>query len=157
MKNLLTLVAVFALACTGCKTKLESGGAYAPATFSADAAGAVSVTPKSAPQLGLYVADAAYKLAYDIVDGVLKFERDNRADVEKISPKIKIALDAVRPVAWDIDQRWAKARQMYQANPTPAGLSNIQTLLLEIQRLIPVVQEQIAPVFSTLAKSPLTP
>jgi len=117
---------------TGCKSpNLEPGGAYnpSPATL--------------APEQALYVTDAAYHLAYDAVDQVLLFEMNNRAQLQAVSPKIKTALDGIRPTAADIDHRWAMARAAYKASPTAANLTVIQKILAEIQRLVPVVQAQL--------------
>lgn len=135
----------------GCHTpNLEVGGVYSPATTNA----AGDVVLQTQPETGLYVADAAYKLAYDIIYNVMKFERDNRVELAKVSPKIKTALDAVRPTVVDIDRRWAIARKAYTANPTPAGLTTIQAIIAEIQRLVPVVQAELAPVYSSLTPKP---
>ena len=145
----LTFLTLAALALTlgvSCKTPtLEPGGAYSPA--STNAAGQVVLTAQ--PDTALFVADAAYKLAYDTVFAVLKFERDNRAALLKISPTIKSALDQARPEVVAIDRRWALARQAYKLNPTPAGLNTIQLIIADIQRLIPVVQAELAPAYAT--------
>lgn len=116
----------------GCKStpNLEMGGAYAPVNAQA--------------QPDLFIADSAYKLAYDTVDGVFKFERDNRAALQKISPGIKAGLDKIRPIAWKIDQRWCTARQAYVATPGAGSLSTLQGILAEMQRLIPAAQALIS-------------
>jgi len=147
----LALLALITLtACTGCKSvNLAPGGAYNPATTNA----AGQVTLNAAPEQALYVADASYKLAYDLLSGVLKFERDNRAELAKISPKIKTNLDKIRPVAVDIDHRWALARAAYKANPTPLGLTTVQQIIAEIQRLIPAAQAELTPVYSSLNRT----
>jgi hypothetical protein len=133
----------------GCKnTQLESGGAYAPAVTNA----AGQVTPATQPEQALYVSDAAYKLAFDTVIGVMNFERDNREDLKKISPQIKTSLDKIRPTVAEINHRWALARKAYKANPTPAGLSTVQGVVAEIVRLVPVVQAELAPVYSSVTK-----
>src|SRR5882724_1373057 len=54
---------------TGCVNKLEPGGAYAPITISTNADGTTITNATQAPDMGLYFADAAYKTAYDLVDG----------------------------------------------------------------------------------------
>lgn len=117
---------------TGCHSvQLESGGAYNPSPTTL------------APEQALYVNDAAYRLAYDAVDAVFLFERNNRVQLQAVSPKIKTALDGIRQTAADIDHRWALARQAYKANPTPANLTAVQQVLAEIQRLVPVAQSQL--------------
>ena len=127
-------VAVLALALTafvGCKTPtLETGGAYAPTATTAN--------------MPLYVADVAYKVAYDSVNAVFKIEYDNRAVLWQTSPKIKATLDGIRPQAWDAHVRWAAARKVYDLNPTPEGLSTLQTILANMQTLSTAAQAAIA-------------
>ena len=139
-------LAALVIGSAGCKTpRLEPGGAYAPT----NSVGAVLYN-----DLGLALADSSYKFAYETTLGVLKFEKDNRANLFALSPKIaldvKHALDKVRAQVWEIDKRWAMARKAYRAAPTPAGLSALQTILTEITRLLPVVQSQITPVYATV-------
>lgn len=135
MKKLVSIIGMalmLAVTFTGCKTpNLEPGGAYNPQP------GII------APEKSLFVADAGYQLAYTAIDEVFKYERNNRAQLAAISPAIKPALDKLRDEAWDINVRWAKARQAYKLNPTPANLTTFQNVLSEIQRLVPVVQTQL--------------
>lgn len=134
---LIGAIAFAGLLTTGCQSpKLEQGGAYAPATTNVDG----TVTALSAPDMALFVADTAYKIAYDAVDGVLKYEYENRAELSQKIPSLKPALDKIRPQVWKIEQDWAVARTTYMANPTPANLGKLQTILGEIQRLVPAVQ-----------------
>ena len=133
---------------TGCKTpRLEPGGAYSPT----NSTGQVIYN-----DIGLALADASYKFAYETVVGVSDFEDEYRAEIFALNPtvglKVKHELDRIRPQIVAVNYRWALARQAYKLNPTPAGLSVIQTILLEIQRLVPVVQSQIDPVISLLTK-----
>lgn len=127
---------------SGCKTPhLEPGGAYAPT----NAVGQVVVNDTA-----LALADASYKFAYETTLGVMNYERDQRANIFKLDNRIgvqvKRALDQARPKVLQIDKRWALAREAYLKNPTPAGLTTVQTILAEIQQLLPVVQSQLAPV-----------
>jgi hypothetical protein len=155
LKMLLCLALPALLLTGGCTTQLAPGGAYAPVapqiTTNADGTLGTNLVATATPMPELYIADTSYKLAYQLVDGILQFEHDNRAEVAAVSPDIKKGLDAIRPTVWDIDQRWARARQAYKANPTPAGLSGLQLILPEMQRLVPVVQAAISPVYSTNA------
>lgn len=130
-------VALFVWAITpGCKTpKLEDGGAYAQT----NAVGEVTYRDST-----LFVADSAYKFAYDSIQAVMRFERDNRVELWKVSPQIKKGLDVARPKVVDIEKRWAVARRSYRMNPTPEGLTNIQAILAEMQRILPIVQAQLA-------------
>lgn len=128
-----SLCAVLALSLgSGCgSTKLESGGAYAPAATNGD--GTVSAT--LAPDLGFYVVDSAFELAYSTVDAAFAFERNNRAALWKLSPEVKHGLDAVRLQASLVRLKYAQARQAYTANPVPANLELLQQVLGEAQAL----------------------
>lgn len=119
---------------SGCASKLEPGGAYAPT----NALGIVVSNDKA-----LAVADASYKLTYESALSVFEFERENRAALWAINPDIKKALDKARPQVVDINKRWAEARKLYRQNPTPEGLTNLESIMAEIGRLLPVIQSQI--------------
>jgi len=116
----------------GCKSHLEAGGAYAQVTTNADG------TTNVVSDLPFEIADQSYKTAYDIVDGVLAYERNNRPALLAISPKFKSDLDKIRPTVKDVDHRWAVARQAYKMGPSPTGLQDIAGILAEFQRLVPV-------------------
>lgn len=140
----LAALALLAFGLTACKTpKLEAGGAYAPT----NSVGVVVVN-----DVGLALADASYKFSYETALAVFRFERENRLDIWKLSPAVKTELDKLRPKVVDIDRRWAAARHAYKANPTPAGLTTLQTILSEIQRLLPVVQSQLVPMNQALTQ-----
>ena len=143
---LLTGILALVLSLMACKTpRLEPGGAYAPTN---------SVGQVVYSDTGLMLTDASYKLAYETVSAVFKFERDNRITIWNLSPVVKGELDKLRPQVVDIDRRWAMARKTYKSNPTPAGLTAVQSILAEIQRIIPVVQQQMNPIYSKLTKTP---
>lgn len=135
--------ALLTVAITGCKTHLASGGAYSPGEFvvTTNVAGttATNFVLSSAQNIAFYEADTAYNAAYSIVDAAFKWESDNRAQLYKLTPEIKHTLDKIRPAAWQVQQRWAAARQAYEANPIPANLTAIQTLVAQIQSLVPTV------------------
>lgn len=116
----------------GCKATLEPGGAYAPVGTNGVAAVAADV--------GFFEVDSAFDLADSAVLAVMKFERDNRAMLWKASAQIKHTLDGIRPqiVAAEVD--YAKARQVYMANPTPANLSGLQEILSKAQSLLAAAQ-----------------
>jgi hypothetical protein len=118
----------------GCKTTLEAGGAYAPAVVTTNAAGQVVTNATAAPDMAFYATDAAFLTAYNIVDGVFTWERDNRAFLWKLSPDIKHGLDGIRPTAWEIRKEYLAARETYKANPTPAGLDLLNTLLAKMRQ-----------------------
>lgn len=126
------LCALIFPAVSGCKTPtLEKGGAYD--------------TGNKLPDLAFYAADSAYDFAFSAIQGAFKYERDNRLALWKISPQIKHTLDGIRPTVWDINVRWAKARRAFLANPLPENLTALQTILAEIQRLVPIVQDAVKP------------
>jgi hypothetical protein len=128
----------------GCHSpQLQAGGAYAPSIVTTNADGS-TVTSPGTPETALFIADSSFKLAYDAIDGVFKFEMDNRADLAAKFPQLRPALDKLRPQVWKICKRWAIARQVYKANPTPAGLSQVQTILADIERLVPVAQAELS-------------
>lgn len=143
---LLSSVLAVSLSLTACKTpRLEPGGVYAPTN---------SVGQVIYNDIGLALADASWKLAYETVLGVMEFERENRQALWDISPDIKRSLDSIRPTVVDIRLRWNQARQIYEANPTPAGLTTLQTIMSEIERLVPVVQAQLTPAKAQLGINP---
>lgn len=133
------LLAMVAIAFSGCKSPtLEPGGAYNPATTNADG----TLTPTGTPMTTMFVADAAYRLAYDAVDQVLLFELNNRAQLQAVSPQIKIALDSLRPKVADIDHRWAITRAAYLASPTAVNLTAFNGVVGEMKALVPQAQAQ---------------
>lgn len=137
--SVLLLGLCLALGCSSQNARLEQGGSYAPATFLTDTNGAQVTLPTQAPDIGFYQVDSAFNLAYGTVQGAFKFERDNRAMLWKVSPKIKKALDPFRPQVWDAVVRYTKARAAYMAMPTPADLGGLQAILSEVQALTSAV------------------
>jgi hypothetical protein len=128
---IVTIALAVTCALSGCAHKLELGGAYRPATTNA----AGILVDSTSPDYGFFVVDLAFSTAYSAIDAALTFERNNREMLWKVSPDIKHNLDAIRPVAWDITVRYAKARKQYLANPLPAGLTTLQNVLGEIQKI----------------------
>jgi hypothetical protein len=116
----------------GCGTaKLEQGGAYAPAVTNEDG----TVSAAAMPDYGFFITDSAFSLAYAAMDGAFTFERNNRAMLWQISPDIKHGLDKFRPQAYAVSLKYSLARQQYLLHPVPAGLTTLQTILEETQRL----------------------
>lgn len=151
--KLFSLVVLAVTLCVGCGTaRLEPGGVYAPT----NAVGQIIYN-----ELPLAVADASYKLAFQSILLPMKFERDNRAALHVLNPNlgwaVKTKMDSLRLQVQDVDKRWAVARAAYKANPTPAGMSTLQTALAEISRLLPVVQGQIVPMQQALITRNQTP
>lgn len=138
MKHIIISV-LAAITLIACKSTLEQGGAYAPGTFviATNDSGVVvtNFIAVAAPNRAFYLADASYDLAYSAIDAAFEFERRNRDALWRLSPSIKRALDDLRPTAWDINVKWAKARQAYLLNPTPPGLTDLQRLLSELQNV----------------------
>jgi hypothetical protein len=117
------------VAVVGCAGRLESGGAYYPVGQVANVA--------------LYKIDASYSFAYTVIDSVFTYERDNRVALWAISPKIKHSLDAIRPTAVQVNQKWAIARSAYEQNPIAANMTALETVLQEIQKLAAAAQAAI--------------
>jgi hypothetical protein len=130
---LFVLLLFTGLIVTGCGTaRLEQGGAYAPV----DTNGVAT----AAPDYAFFAVDSGFDLAYSAVNSIFTFERQNRAVLWKISPEIKHTLDKVRPQAWGYAVQYAQARRAYLANPTPAGLTLLQTISAKVQQLGATVQ-----------------
>ncbi len=111
----------------GCsKTTLEPGGAYS--------------LEGQKPDKAFYAADAAFELAYSAVNTVFAFEKNNRQMLWDLSPEIKHTLDKVRPTAKEVVIAYAKARREYVKNPTPAGLSALETVLGRMQQIASAAQ-----------------
>lgn len=153
-KMLLPILVLFVIGLAteiGCKSqqqRLEPGGAYSGAilTVTNDASGnmvtnAVQVT---ASDIALYQSDLAMDLAHNTFVTVSDFEERNRQLLWSISHDIKHTLDKARPQVVQIMTAWAKARQAYLANKTPAGLSDLQTLLFQMQNLATAAQAGLA-------------
>lgn len=108
---------------SGCgKKTLEVGGAYYPST-------------NNAPDIVRFQADTAFLLAYNAIDFVFTQELNNRALLARVSPKITPAIDAIRPAALDVRNRYLVASDAYAANPSPTGLTTMQNLITEIGKL----------------------
>jgi len=131
-KGAVLLLLAGAVTLSGCagNSRLQQGGAYAPVTL----VGTNIVTAQT-PDYGFFVVDASFQLAYRTLDATLQFERDNRIALWNLDPKIKTSLDAIRPKAWSLVQQYAAARAVYISNPIPAGLSSLENILAQVQRL----------------------
>jgi hypothetical protein len=134
---------------TGCfgNQHLENGGAYAPGTnivaTTADGTSTTNFVAASASDLAFFQVESAFDFAYSTIDAVFTIERDNRLLLWKISPDIKHTLDKLRPEAVEIRNDYIKARIAYQANPVPANLSQMQTILARIENTAAAVQAAI--------------
>jgi hypothetical protein len=137
-RKLTSLLAIFAvamigLACfTACQATLAPGGAYAPANTN----GVATVQP----DMEFYIADAAYQIAWQGMNGIFEFERDNRETLFQLSPSVKHTLDQIRPNAVTANKEYLRAREAYKANPVAAGLTPLQTALAKIQQLFKTAQ-----------------
>lgn len=122
--SLLLICGLLSLGVLGCVTekRLEVGGAYAG-------------TAELAAQPELFVLDASFDLAHAALDATFKHEKANRAVLWKISPNIKRGLDKIRKEAGIVKGDYALARKIYEENPTPAGLHELQTALNKLQVL----------------------
>lgn len=138
---LLFAVAVIAtLPFAGCKSNnLEPGGAYAPAN-PVVTEGVTNWVATVSPDPIFYSTDVAFNFAYTLVDTAFTFEKNNRQLLWSISPDIKKTLDRFRPQAAAIVLQYTASRKAYMATPTPAGLTQLQTLLSHLQSLNSAVQ-----------------
>lgn len=130
------ILACAPIACivNGCKApNLESGGNYATTN-------SVGVVTKDA---GLFLADSGYKLAYDSIQTVFAFERNNRAELWAMSHNIKSGLDKARGEVNHIEKRWASARKAYREAPSPQGLDQLHVILADLQKVVAIVQSQV--------------
>lgn len=143
--GILTLASL--LLVSGCASKLQEGGAYAPDPTTNAVTGIVTTIAADKP---FFVVDSAFYLAYSAVDAAFTFERDNRATLWKLSPQIKHDLDAIRPDAVLARNAYMAARKSYIANPTPAGLDTLSTVLAKVQQL----QTTANAVINSLPKTP---
>lgn len=130
MKKII-LIVLLALSITGCTNKLQTGGAYSPITTNA----AGIIIESTTPEYAFFVTDLSFSTAYSAVDAAFTFEKNNRDMLWKISPNIKHTLDKIRPQAWNVVVRYSAARKVYIANPTPPGLTVLQQILTEVQKL----------------------
>ena len=113
-------------ALTGCRGALAPGGAYHSGNTN-------TVILKA--DYSFFVIDSAYKLAYSTIDAAFKFEKDNRLLLWGKTKEIKKTLDKIRPQAVDVNGQYLLARAAYLRNPTPAKLTILSALMLEIQNL----------------------
>lgn len=140
--SVIGLLAMLAAFCgfTGCGGKLEQGGAYAPgtttyATNADTGAVATNFVASAAPDYPFAQVEIAFDFAYSTADAVFTAEQNNRALFWSISPDIKHTLDKLRPTAVTVRDDYIKARIAYQANPVPANLSGLQSVLTRAQAL----------------------
>lgn len=112
---------------SGCSnTTLETGGAYSQ--------------EGKKPDKSFYAVDAAFDIAYSAVDTVFTFEKNNRQMLWELSPEIKHTLDKIRPQAKEVVVAYSTARKAYTENPTPAGLTTLETVLSRMQQLATATQ-----------------
>lgn len=120
------LLAASSLYLVGCAGSLAPGGAYAPMTTNA-VTGATEML--QAPDLPFFQVEFAFSIAHDAAALAFSAERNNRALLWKVSPSIKHTLDSVRPEVDKAELDYAHARTAYMANPIPANLDTMQTIL----------------------------
>jgi hypothetical protein len=102
----------------------------------------------AAPDMAFYTMDAAFAVAHDTYDMVVNLERNNRLLLWKLAPAIKHTLDATKDNAWIASVTYTTARAAYLANPTPAGLTTLQTALSQLQAYATAAQAATAQVSS---------
>lgn len=148
MRNLfkpigLALVLCACLAFEGCANrKLETGGRYAPGVAIHEN-GVTNIIATAAPDIGLFTVDSTFEILYSTIQTVFATERRNRDLLWSVSHDIKHTLDKLRPQVNEAILAYDTARRAYLANPTPAGLSKLQTVLGQLQSLASAVQTAI--------------
>lgn len=141
---LLVSIGLFVTTGSSCRgDRLEPGGAYAPTQV--DPLTGV-VTPTSAPDIQIFIIDTLYKLTFSSVDLIFDLERSNERFFWSISPDIKHTLDKLRIPTWEINVEFHRARDAYDANPTPAGLSTLETILGRMRQ----VNDGLKPISETM-------
>lgn len=129
---LLALLLPFVMGAT-CNKRLEPGGAYAPLPVTDPVTGVVTAQVADMP---FYTVDAGFAMAYATLDGVFKWERDNRMALWSVSPNIKHTLDQLRPRASAVVVEYVQARAAYKKLPVPANLTVMQQVLAKMQQLL---------------------
>lgn len=124
----------------GCahQLNLEAGGVYAPVNTNLD--GTITIQ-RDTP---LALADSSFMFYYDTINRVFHFERDNRAQLWKVSPEIKHSLDAIRPGCLAAKDGYLQARETYIAsggatnewNTLQGALQNLKTYSVVVQEAI---------------------
>jgi hypothetical protein len=130
--SLCFLLSAFCFSLGGCVHRLEPGGAYAPTSTNVLTG---AVTPTQAADYPFFVTDTAFDFAFTAFTAASNAEINNRAFLFSVAPQIKHTLDKIRPQAWDAVKRYILARGVYLEHPTPAGLSELQTILTEVQNV----------------------
>lgn len=134
MAALLVAIAVIVVTiATSCASRLEPGGAYAPLPITDPVTG---VTTGQVADMPFYTVDAGFAMAYATLDGVFKWERDNRMALWSVSPNIKHTLDQLRPRASAVVVEYVQARAAYKKLPVPANLTVMQQVLAKMQQLL---------------------
>lgn len=140
MNKILSFLGLVALAVclfVSCgKATLETGGAYAPASTNL-----VDVTVAKA----FYDTDLSYKVAWSAINVVFEFERNNRAYLWQLDPKIKHTLDGIRPKAVDLNSRYLAARAIYLTAPQQTGLDTLHAILGDLQAIVTSIQAVLPP------------
>lgn len=145
MKRFIQFILILAafIACAalpiGCKSTLESGGAYAPNKQVVEN-GVTNTVATFAPDKAFFLIDSAYDLTYTTIDELFNIEKKNRQLLFTLDPDIKHKLDKLRPQALQIAREYSVARRAYQSSPTPAGLSVLQTILSRAKAVATAVQ-----------------
>lgn len=132
-KQLIAIIGFIGLA-IGCASHLQLGGAYAPAQTTV-VNGVTNVVALSASEEAFYKVELTFDLADAATLAVFDSERKNRAFLWSVSPKIKHALDDLRPQVSQARRAYFTARKVYKLNPTPANLGEVQTYLTQFSTL----------------------
>ncbi len=122
---------------SSCASQMELGGAYAPAIT--NEAGVVANAV--APDIAFFRTDSAFKATHVLLTAAFTFEKENRDYLWKLSPEIKHGLDRIRPTAQECVIDYALARKIYKANPVPANLPRLESVLHRLSTLNSIATE----------------
>lgn len=81
-------------------------------------------------------AERTVKNAWDLIDGFLIFERDNRTQLWHVDQGIKQAADRIRVEAPDAFTAANNAIRAYKRNRTPENKASLQTVLAVVNQLL---------------------
>lgn len=140
-RNIIGVTLIACLLClfgtgAGCKTALEPGGAYAPTNELGQAT--------QAPDPVLYNADLSFQVAYNSLDFIFLFEKQNRTALDTVSPDIHKTVDSIRPLAVKARDEYIAARKVYRLNPVPANAEGLDAALLKVEQLLATARTALA-------------
>lgn len=121
--KILCVIAFLFLA--GCASSVDPNGAYNGNVY-------------------LYNAESSVVKTYQTFDTFLKFEYDNRAALQSVSPKIKEFADYVRANAPTWKKTFNALDAAYKANPTQENKDKVENMLMLLKATLVQVTAYLA-------------